>query len=124
MSTQLDSTSAATAEAPDKGVGLWCFVRRFFSKTDRRRAAEVSCSDDRARVEPKNLRSSDEAEMLNATATSSDAWRCPHCGSEKGIWFDRSFMIDSKGDEVPEESFPDRCLDCGRNIDAPPSYYA
>lgn len=46
----------------------------------------------------------------------SGAFRCPHCGSTKGTWFDRSFVLDSQGNEVPEESFPDRCLDCGKNV--------
>ena len=50
-------------------------------------------------------------------------YKCPHCGSTKGIWFDRSFSLDSEGNEIPEESFANRCESCGKNIDASPEYY-
>lgn len=52
-----------------------------------------------------------------------DDWECPHCGSSKGTWFDRSAMLDGEGNEVKYETFPDRCEDCGKNVAAPPSYY-
>jgi predicted RNA-binding Zn-ribbon protein involved in translation (DUF1610 family) len=50
-------------------------------------------------------------------------FKCPHCGSGKGTWFDRSTAIDNDGNEIPEETFPDRCSDCGKNVAAPASYY-
>lgn len=50
-------------------------------------------------------------------------YKCPHCGSTKGTWFDRSFSFDLEGNEIPEESFVNRCESCGKNIDVSPKYY-
>jgi hypothetical protein len=48
---------------------------------------------------------------------------CPHCFSQADVWFDRSCMHDENGKAFPYEEFPFRCSDCGRNVDAPRSYY-
>jgi hypothetical protein len=48
---------------------------------------------------------------------------CPHCFSQADVWFDRSSMQDENGNSLPYEEFPFRCSDCGRNVDAPRSYY-
>lgn len=48
---------------------------------------------------------------------------CPHCFSNSDVWFDRSCMHDENGKALPYEEFPFRCSDCGRNVDAPRSYY-
>lgn len=48
---------------------------------------------------------------------------CPHCFSQADTWFDRSCMHDENGKPLPYEEFPFRCSDCGRNVDAPRSYY-
>lgn len=48
---------------------------------------------------------------------------CPHCFSHADTWFDRSCMHDENGKPLPYEEFPTRCGDCGRNVDAPRSYY-
>lgn len=50
-------------------------------------------------------------------------FRCPHCGGTDGYWFDRSTSLDHKGEPLEYEDFPNRCNDCGCNIDAPPEYY-
>ena len=48
---------------------------------------------------------------------------CPHCFSSADTWFDRSCTHDENGNALPYEDFPFRCSDCGRNVDAPRSYY-
>lgn len=48
---------------------------------------------------------------------------CPHCFSHADTWFDRSCIHDEAGKPLPYEEFPTRCGDCGRNVDAPRSYY-
>lgn len=62
--------------------------------------------------------------QADVRATLIPPFKCPHCGSTKGTWFDRSCTLGPDGEEVPEESFPDRCEDCGKNVNAPASYYA
>jgi hypothetical protein len=44
-------------------------------------------------------------------------WKCPHCGSTTGHWFDRSFAILPDG---TEEGMKERCSSCGKDIDEPP----
>lgn len=48
---------------------------------------------------------------------------CHHCFSTADTWFDRSCAHDANGKSLPYEEFPFRCSDCGRNVDAPRSYY-
>ena len=48
---------------------------------------------------------------------------CPHCNSTADTWFDRSITYDSNGTPLEYEEFATRCSDCGRNVDAPSSYY-
>lgn len=52
-----------------------------------------------------------------AAKTQDLAWNfvCPHCGSSKGTWFDRSFTMDHEGKEI--EPMGNRCEDCGRLVD-------
>lgn len=52
-----------------------------------------------------------------------DHYNCPHCFSDKDTWFDRSCLHDEYGNELEYECFADRCSDCGRNVNAPRSYY-
>lgn len=52
-----------------------------------------------------------------------EEYACPHCGSTKGTWFDRSVIYDAQGNPLEYEEFPNRCESCGRNVDAPTSYY-
>ena len=40
-------------------------------------------------------------------------WKCPHCGSNRGTWFDRT--LDEDGDMTT------RCDACGKDIDEKPS---
>lgn len=42
-------------------------------------------------------------------------YACPHCGSPKGTWFDRSFSVDNEGNEI--EPMGNRCEDCGLIVD-------
>ena len=49
---------------------------------------------------------------------------CPHCGSTEGTWFDRSYCEDAKGNKLKYEDFATRCRECGKNVDAPKSYYS
>jgi glutaredoxin len=48
---------------------------------------------------------------------------CPHCEKSEGTYFDRSFSLDSEGNEIPEETYPYRCNACDKNVDAPKEYY-
>lgn len=41
-------------------------------------------------------------------------FKCPHCGGTKGTWFDRSFSVDSDGNEI--EPMCDRCEECGKRV--------
>ena len=52
-----------------------------------------------------------------AVKTQDLAWNfsCPHCGSSKETWFDRSFTMDHEGKEI--EPMGNRCEDCGRLVD-------
>jgi DNA-directed RNA polymerase subunit RPC12/RpoP len=54
---------------------------------------------------------------------STNSWSCPHCGSTSGTWFDRSAMLDHQGNPLKYEEFPNRCNDCGKNVNAPKNYY-
>jgi phage terminase large subunit GpA-like protein len=49
---------------------------------------------------------------------------CPHCGTKDPYpWFDRSITIDGLGNELPWETCAMRCSSCGKNLEAPRSYY-
>lgn len=53
-----------------------------------------------------------------------ESYNCPHCFSVADTWFDRSSVYLPEDGEIMEyENFPFRCSDCGRNVDAPRSYY-
>ena len=59
----------------------------------------------------------EEASTLNDVAP------CPHCESTSGTWFDRCAILDEQGNPLKYEEFPTRCVDCGKNVDAPKDYY-
>lgn len=49
---------------------------------------------------------------------------CPHCGTpDPDPWCDRSITYDVRGNELPWETYAMRCSSCGKNLDAPRSYY-
>ena len=50
-------------------------------------------------------------------------FKCPHCDSKNGTWFDRSATLDNNGKELKYESFAERCNSCGKNVNAPKKYY-
>ena len=51
-------------------------------------------------------------------------FNCPHCGAiNPETWFDRTICYDGNGQEMEYETYPTRCCECGKNVDAPKEYY-
>lgn len=51
---------------------------------------------------------------------------CPHCGSEKDFWFDRSmisYIVCEGVRHNVEDDMAFRCVDCGKDVGRDPSYY-
>ena len=48
---------------------------------------------------------------------------CPHCGTKCGTWQDTTEKLHPMGFAMQYESHAERCDECGRNVNAPKSYY-
>lgn len=48
---------------------------------------------------------------------------CHHCKKSNDTWFDRSVIYDEQGHELEYETYATRCVKCGKNVNAPISYY-